>query len=115
MEYPRRGIWVIAFITGRTEGEIQHIIKEEVMNIFLPTTPNPTSGFLLFVSKKELIPLSMTVEEAIKMVISGGIVTPLDRRTKAEYEIKKASATAYEDMDILKKKDRKPVLAKKNK
>jgi len=115
VEYPRRGIWVIAFITGRTEGEIQHIIKEEVMNIFLPTTPNPTSGFLLFVPKKELISLSMTVEEAIKMVISGGIVTPLDRRTKAEYEIKKASATAYEDMDILKKKDRKPVLAKKNK
>jgi uncharacterized membrane protein len=115
VEYPRRGIWVIAFITGRTEGEIQHVTKEEVVNIFLPTTPNPTSGFLLFVPKKELISLSMTVEEAIKMVISGGIVTPLDRRTKAEYKIKKASAAAHEDIDILREKDRASVLVKKKK
>ena len=80
VEYPRRGMWAIAFITGRTEGEVQNLIADDLINIFLPTTPNPTSGFLLFVPKKEMILLDMAVEEAIKMVISGGIVTPPDRR-----------------------------------
>lgn len=81
VEYPRRGIWAIAFITGRTEGEVQNLIADELINIFLPTTPNPTSGFLLFVPKQDMIVLDMSVEEAVKMVISGGIVTPPDRRS----------------------------------
>lgn len=81
VEYPRRGIWAVAFITGRTEGEVQNLIADDLINIFLPTTPNPTSGFLLFVPKKDMILLDMSVEEAIKMVISGGIVTPPDRRS----------------------------------
>ncbi|MEN8197197.1 MAG: DUF502 domain-containing protein, partial [Pseudomonadota bacterium] len=81
VEYPRRGIWAIAFITGRTEGEVQNLIADDLINIFLPTTPNPTSGFLLFVPKEDMILLDMAVEEAIKMVISGGIVTPPDRRS----------------------------------
>ena len=115
VEYPRRGMWAIAFITGRTEGEVQNITEEEVVNVFLPTTPNPTSGFLLFIPKKDLIPLSMPVDEAIKMVISGGIVTPPDRRPKAEQEIRKASAATYEDVDILREKDRAPVLVTKKK
>ena len=80
VEYPRRGIWAIAFITGNTEGEVQNLTEDETVNIFLPTTPNPTSGFLLFVPTKDMVPLAMTVEEAIKMVISGGIVTPPDPR-----------------------------------
>lgn len=84
VEYPRRGIWAIGFITGRTEGEVQNLTADELINVFLPTTPNPTSGFLLFVPKEDLIKLNMSVEEAIKMVISGGIVTPPDRRTQAE-------------------------------
>ena len=54
-----------------------------LVNVFVPTTPNPTSGFLLFVPKKDLLPLNMSVEEAIKMVISGGIVTPVDRAALA--------------------------------
>ena len=64
------------FVTGPTRGEIQARSKEEMVNVFLPTTPNPTSGFLLFVPKSELIHLDMTVEEGMKMVISGGIVGP---------------------------------------
>ena len=80
VEYPRRGIWAVAFITGRTEGEVQNLIADDLINVFLPTTPNPTSGFLLFVPKEDLIFLDMSVEEAIKMVISAGIVTPPDRR-----------------------------------
>ncbi len=83
VEYPRRGIWAIGFITGTTEGEVQNLIKDQLINIFLPTTPNPTSGFLLFVPREDLINLDMSVEEAIKMVISGGIVTPPDRRPAA--------------------------------
>ena len=76
IEYPRKGIWAIGFITGDTKGEVQEISKNELVNVFLPTTPNPTSGFLLFVPRKDLKVLNMNVEEGIKMVISGGIVTP---------------------------------------
>ena len=76
IEYPRKGIWAIGFITGDTKGEVQTSLKEEIVNVFLPTTPNPTSGFLLFVPRKDLKVLNMNVEEGIKMVISGGIVTP---------------------------------------
>ena len=75
-EYPRKGIWSIGFLTGTTSGEVQHRTQEETVNVFLPTTPNPTSGYLLFVPKKDLIILEMSVEEGIKMVVSGGIVTP---------------------------------------
>ena len=76
IEYPRRGIGAIGFVTGPTRGEVQECSDDELVNVFLPTTPNPTSGFLLFVPKKDLIHLDMTIEEGIKMVISGGIVAP---------------------------------------
>ena len=76
VEYPRRGIGAIGFVTGPTRGEIQARSEDELVNVFLPTTPNPTSGFLLFVPKSDLIHLDMTIEDGIKMVISGGIVTP---------------------------------------
>ncbi len=76
IEYPRRGIWSIGFITGKTVGEVQDRTAEEVVNVFLPTTPNPTSGFLLFVPRRDIILLEMSIEDGIKMVISGGIVTP---------------------------------------
>lgn len=79
LEYPRQGVWTIAFITGSTKGEIQGLSDEEVINVFVPTTPNPTSGFLLFVPRRDLVPLGMSVEEAIKMVISGGLIAPVDR------------------------------------
>jgi len=113
VEYPRRGIWAIAFITGRTKGEVQSLTEEECINIFLPTTPNPTSGFLLFVPKKELTPLSMSVEEALKMVISGGIVTPEDRRSEEEKSKPQVSAATYEEVDLLREGERTPVLISK--
>jgi uncharacterized membrane protein len=87
-EYPRRGSWALGFITGTTQGEIQNSTKDDVVNVFLPTTPNPTSGYLLFLPRRELVVLSMTVEEGIKMVISGGIVTPPDRRPQNERGVK---------------------------
>jgi uncharacterized membrane protein len=113
VEYPRRGIWAIAFITGRTEGEVQNVTEEECLNIFIPTTPNPTSGFLLFVPKKDLISLSMSTEEAIKMVISGGIITPPDTRTQKEKNTILTSAHVYEELDVLRETDRAPVLLQK--
>jgi uncharacterized membrane protein len=76
VEYPRRGVGAIGFVTGPTSGEIQACSGEELVNVFVPTTPNPTSGFLLFVPRSDLIHLDMSVEDGIKMVISGGIVGP---------------------------------------
>ena len=87
-EYPRRGSWAIGFVTGSTQGEVQNLTNDDVVNVFLPTTPNPTSGYLLFLPRRELVPLSMTVEEGIKMIISGGIVTPPDRRSPEQQKIK---------------------------
>jgi uncharacterized membrane protein len=68
--------YAVGFVTGETRGEAQKVTPEKVINVFVPTTPNPTSGYLLMVPADRLIPLQMTVEEAIKMVISGGMVTP---------------------------------------
>jgi uncharacterized membrane protein len=75
-EYPRKGIWVLGFVTGKTKGEVQAASKQETVNVFLPTTPNPTSGFLLFLPKSEVIYMDMSVEEGLKMIVSGGIITP---------------------------------------
>ncbi len=76
IEYPRKGIWAIAFITSETKGEVKLNLKTPCVNIFLPTTPNPTSGFLLFIPNKDIIRLNMNIEEGMKLVISGGIITP---------------------------------------
>lgn len=82
-QYPRPGIWAMGFITGITEGEIQDLTEDEVLNVFLPTTPNPTSGFLLFIPKNDLLFLEMSVEDGIKMVVSGGILTPKKIKEKS--------------------------------
>lgn len=84
LEYPRKGVWSIGFVTGRTEGEVQRITAEETVNVFVPTTPNPTSGYLLFVPKKELAYLDMSVEEGVKLVVSAGIITPPDHEKTGE-------------------------------
>ncbi|MBT8459667.1 MAG: DUF502 domain-containing protein [Boseongicola sp.] len=78
VEYPRKGIWAIAFISTSAKGEIDKKIEDEddKTAVFLPTTPNPTSGFLLFVPTKDVIRLDMTVEDAAKLVISAGLVYP---------------------------------------
>jgi len=78
VQYPRKGIWAIAFISTSAKGEIQGSIPvdEPLMSVFLPTTPNPTSGFLLFVPKSDVIELDMSVEDAAKLVISAGLVYP---------------------------------------
>ena len=75
-EYPRKGIYSIGFVMSESQGEVQIKTKEEVLSVFLPTTPNPTSGFFLMVPRNDTIRLSMNVEEALKMIISGGAVVP---------------------------------------
>ena len=84
VEYPRKGIWAIAFVSTETKGEIPgKASQDKMVSVFLPTTPNPTSGFLLFVPEADVVVLDMTVEEAAKLVISAGLVTP---PTKEELE-----------------------------
>ena len=76
VEYPRRGLWAVAFITSAAKGEVARGTGENTIAVFLPTTPNPTSGFLLFVKDSDLIRLDMSVEEGVKLVISAGMVWP---------------------------------------
>ena len=76
LEYPRQGIYVLGFVTGKARGEIQQKTTENLVNVFIPTTPNPTSGMLVFLPEESLIPLDLSVEDGLKMLISGGIATP---------------------------------------
>jgi uncharacterized membrane protein len=76
IEYPRRGIWTLGFVTGNPPAEVTSRTGEDVAVVFVPTAPNPTGGFVLFVPRHDLQILDMTVEEGIKMVVSGGLVTP---------------------------------------
>ncbi len=84
IQYPSKGIWVIAFQSGDYKGEAESIIGEEIMNLFVPTTPNPTSGFFVMMAKKDAFELDMSVEEAFKLVISAGVVTPNSVKIKDE-------------------------------
>jgi uncharacterized membrane protein len=76
IEYPRKGSWSLGFITGSTYDEFAKLTGQEMVNVFVPTTPNPTSGFLMFVPRSEIHVLKMSVEEGIKLVISLGLVLP---------------------------------------
>lgn len=77
IQYPRKGIWAVAFISTETKGEIERKIgKNRLVSVFLPTTPNPTSGFILFIPAAEVLLLDMSVEEAAKLVISAGLLVP---------------------------------------
>ena len=92
VEYPRRGLWVIGFVTGGTRGEVAEQIDIEMVNVFIPTTPNPTSGFLLFCPRDEIIYLEMSVEDAVKLVVSGGIVHPPENGNGKGSKAKKGAA-----------------------
>lgn len=76
VEYPRKGMWTIAFQTGNYHGEIEEKIGKKIVNVYVPTTPNPTSGFFIMLPKSDVIELDMHVDEAFKLIISTGVVTP---------------------------------------
>ena len=81
IQYPRKGIWAIGFISTNAKGEVNRRsdTEEQLVGVFVPTTPNPTSGFLLFFPQSDVIELNMSVEEAAKLVISAGLVYPDDK------------------------------------
>lgn len=97
VQYPREGLWTIAFITGEVFSGIQKHIKKELISVYVPTTPNPTSGFLIFVPKKDIIPLNIRVDEAWKIIISTGIVTPDSPKVQQKI-MDEAIATAREQL-----------------
>ena len=76
MEYPRKGTWAVGFATNDNEGEISNKTNKNLVNVFVPTTPNPTSGFLLMFPKEEVIFLDLTFEEASKFIVSAGTSNP---------------------------------------
>ncbi|MDE3122215.1 MAG: DUF502 domain-containing protein [Paracoccaceae bacterium] len=94
VEYPRRGIWGIGFVSTAAKGEIASRVpsEEQILSVFLPTTPNPTSGFLLYVPASEVIILDMTVEDAAKLIISAGLVYPSPKAVDAAAKALKAKA-----------------------
>jgi len=76
IEYPRKGLWTLAFQSSSTQGEAQAKTTEEVINVFIPTTPNPTSGFFIMVPRADVVELDMSVDDGLKMIISAGVVVP---------------------------------------
>jgi len=91
IEYPRKGIWAIGFISTTAKGEIaeRNSSKGPMVSVFVPTTPNPTSGFLLFFPKADIIELDMSIEDAAKLVISAGLVYPPTKKTTSKSTIEK--------------------------
>lgn len=76
VEYPRQGSWTIAFVTGKPTGEVGALLPEDMLTLYVPTTPNPTSGFMLIVPRSDVRELRMSVDEALKYIISMGVVAP---------------------------------------
>ncbi|MEI6558769.1 MAG: DUF502 domain-containing protein [Rhodospirillaceae bacterium] len=83
LEYPRHGVWSMGFITGPPHADIQRVSPDELITVVVPTSPIPTAGYLLFVPRKDLVVLDMSVDDGLKVVMSGGIVNPPDRRKRA--------------------------------
>ena len=91
LEYPRRGVYAIAFTTGPARGPVGRIAAPNLVNVFVPTTPNPTSGFYLVVPEADLTPLEITVEQAFKLVMSAGLVAPEESMpSKAQEKVPEA-------------------------
>ena len=76
VEYPRREMWTLGLVIGEAYGEVREKTGQTLYNVYLPTTPNPTSGYLVFLPRAQMIHLDMSVEDCMKMIVSGGIVTP---------------------------------------
>lgn len=115
VEYPRYGSWALGFLTGKTLGEVQELTESPVVNVFVPATPIPATGFLLFLPEKEVHLLPISVEQGMKLVISGGIVMPsADQAKNGESAIdienaKKLVQHQIENMDEAAAKPKRPV------
>ncbi|SCZ50164.1 DUF502 domain-containing protein [Thiohalomonas denitrificans] len=90
VEFPRKDVWTVAFLTGTAVGEAQRRTTREVVNLYVPTTPNPTGGYFIMVPREDIVELDMSVDEGLKMLISMGAVVPPERResfTEKEAEV----------------------------
>jgi uncharacterized membrane protein len=76
VEYPRRGIWSLGFVTGSGLREVVHVVRRELLTVFIPTSPSPLTGFVITVPKRQTIDLGMTIEEGFRLVVTGGVVAP---------------------------------------
>lgn len=95
VQFPRQGQYSVGFLTGKLNGELKHKSHENGVTVFVPTTPNPTTGFLIIVKESEIVPLDMKVEDAFKVIMTGGMVVPNNEEFKA------AAPTAYKDVKDL--------------
>jgi len=82
IQYPRKGIWTLAFQTGQTTAEIQNKTGHKLMNVFVPTTPNPTSGFFVMLPVEDVIELDLTVDAGLKMIVSMGVIMPDEKKSQ---------------------------------
>jgi uncharacterized membrane protein len=94
IEYPRRGVYALAFVTGHARGIVQEATESHMINCFLPTTPNPTSGFYLLVPESDIVEIDLSVEDAFKLVMSAGLVNPDRVATGGSSSAQSAAATA---------------------
>ena len=94
IEYPHRGTWTLAFVTGQTVPHLSQAVGEDLINVFVPTTPNPTSGFLLFLPRSQVRTLDVNVEDGLKLLISLGLVAPAERRLPAANGLNDSPAPA---------------------
>lgn len=98
IQYPRKGLWTLAFQSGTTRGEAQTKTGSEIINVFIPTTPNPTSGFFIMVPREDVIELDMNVDDGLKMIISAGVVVPeWDQNWSPELDEEQAKALGKHD------------------
>lgn len=88
VQYPRQGSWTIAFMTGQPGGDVANHLQGDYVSVYVPTTPNPTSGFFLMMPKSDVVELDMTIDAALKYVISMGVVAPNGKRPSGETETK---------------------------
>lgn len=96
LEYPRKGIWTIGFVTGAVSTQLQSHLSEKMISVFIPTTPNPTSGWYAMVPEKETIDLAISIEDAFKVLISGGIVNPETSRSNVSIPL----STGYQKLSL---------------
>ena len=87
IQFPKNGHYCFAFVTGVTQGQVQAIASEPLVNVYVPTSPNPTSGYFLLVPEKEVVPLDMSVEEAMKLIVSGGLYQPTQAAVVTEARV----------------------------
>jgi uncharacterized membrane protein len=105
VEYPRKNIWAIAFVTGVISPHIQTQMPEPMLSVFIPTTPNPTSGWYAIIPESEVVSLSMSIEDAFKVLISGGIVSPgsLAQSANGDYEGRQLESGLEKPLPEIKK------------